>query len=167
MHTEKRGENMRIAICDDEHEDMLAVLDVVKQYDSVGQHELFCYSKAVDLYQNNAAQAFDIVILDIEMDAPNGYEIATLLRKESSSPLVIFVTNSMAYTIRGYGVAFRYLTKPLSMDAFTEAMDAAIREVTANRFSFSSDGNTLALQMEVIFYFEVYGHFTTVHTYDS
>ena len=164
---ESEGEYMRIAICDDEYEDIQAVLDVVKQYDSSGQHELFCYSKAVDLYQNNSVRAFDIVILDIEMEAPNGYEIAKQLRKESSSPLVIFVTNSMAYTIRGYGVAFRYLTKPLSLDTFSEAMDAAVREVTANRFSFSSDGNTLALQVEEILYFEVYGHFTTVHTYDN
>lgn len=158
---------MRIAVCDDSLDDLHEILELLEQYDSNRTHEVCSFSAAADLYKSNAERSFDIAILDIEMESPNGYDIAKQLKKESDHPLIIFATNSMAYTIRGYGIAFRYLAKPVCSEDFQIALDAAVQEITANHFSYITDGKTLSLRTSDIFYFEVYGHFTTVHTADE
>lgn len=103
---------------------------------------------------------YDIALLDIEMKGTNGFEAAKILSLKDKHPLMIFVTNSTAYTIRGYGIVYRYLIKPLTLNALSEIMDSAIREVSANRFSFVVDGDSHIVRMEDIYYFEVYNHTT-------
>ncbi len=72
----------------------------------------------------------------------------------------------MDYTIKGYGVAFRYISKPINYGDISAALDAAVREVRANRFSFSIDGTAYILPMQEIYYIEVFNHVTTIHTVD-
>ena len=47
------------------------------------------------------------------MEGMNGYQAAEELNKLPDIPLIIFITQSGAYIIRGYEVAFRYLKKPV------------------------------------------------------
>lgn len=97
---------MHIAICDDEAVDLEALEAALKRYDVYGQFVISKYMRAGELYADAAGASFDLVILDIEMQAPNGYEIAKKLLEHNPKPLIIFLTNTMAYAIRGYGVAF-------------------------------------------------------------
>lgn len=94
------------------------------------------YSLNRHLLSEAEVNPFDLVILDIEMPGINGYAAAVRLRSMQRKPLVIFLTNNMAYTLRGYGVAFRYLTKPIQPELLHFVLDAAIREIQANRFIF-------------------------------
>ena len=158
---------MHIALCDDEQTDLQAILILLKQYDQKSQIHVSLYTSAANLLIAAKDTTFDIAILDIEMSSPNGYEAALELRKQSAPPLIIFVTNSMEYTIRGYGVAFRYIAKPITLNDLSVVLDAAIREIRANRFSFSIDGTAYILQMQEIYYIEVYNHVTTLHTMDG
>ena len=158
---------MRLAICDDEETDLLLIKSEILKRENTKGLELHCFTKASDLFEANCKKAFDIAILDIEMPAPNGFEIAEKLVRSNSAPLIIFLTNSMAYTLRGYGVAFRYLTKPINGDQLNGALSAAIREVNANRFVFSMEGVDHIIRMEDIFFFEVFNHHTILHTVDS
>lgn len=158
---------MHIAICDDELLDLNALHIILKQYDLNGQFQISCFSSASKLLETAQHNQYDIAILDIEMSAPNGYEAALELAKLSSPPLIIFATNSMDYTIQGYGLAFRYIPKPLTLEKLSPALDAAIRDIRANRFSFSLDGVFYILHMQDIFYIEVHNHVTTLHTVDS
>lgn len=158
---------MHIAICDDEPVDLQSLHALMKQYDKNNRIKVSLYTSAAELLIAAGHTSFDIAVLDIEMASPNGYEAALELRKQSAPPLIIFVTNSMDYTIRGYGVAFRYIAKPISPNDLSTALDAAIREVRANRFSFSVDGTSYILQMQDIYYIEVFNHVTTLHTMDG
>lgn len=158
---------MRIAICDDEAKDLSALRAAVEKYDSASNLEMASFTKAADLYAENNKCAYDIVILDIEMKAPNGYDIAERLVERESSPIIIFLTNSTAYTIRGYGIAFRYLTKPIDQKQLNKALDAAICEVKANRFIFTTEGISHIIRMNDIYYFEVFNHHTVLHTMDK
>ena len=121
----KGGIYMRIAICDDDSKDLQAVHSALVQYDTAGNLEMFSFSKAADLFAANKQTPFDIAVLDIEMKAPNGYEIAQKLVEQENAPIIIFLTNSTAYAIRGYGIAFRYLTKPIEYGALNKALDSA------------------------------------------
>jgi len=157
---------MHIALCDDENYDLQMLHNLLAQYDQKSHLKVSCYTSAASLLKDAANTSFDIAILDIEMAAPNGYEAALELRKQPTPPLIIFVTNSMAYTIKGYGVAFRYIPKPVTLDDLSAALDAAIREIHANSFSFSVDGTDYILQMQELYYFEVFNHVTILHTLD-
>lgn len=159
--------NMRIAICDDEEKDLLALKEAVHAFDLSGSIELDAFSSAVALYSAGKQNKFDIAILDIEMDPPNGYDIARKLVDMDPAPIIIFLTNSMAYTLRGYGIAFRYLTKPIDQEQLNDALSAAVNEASAKRFVFSMDGSSHIIRMEDIYYFEVFNHHTILHTMDQ
>lgn len=158
---------MRVAICDDELKDLHELQTAIKQYGCAETLEVYAYSSAAELYAAEEKFHFDIAILDIEMEAPNGYEIAKRLVAYRSGPIIMFLTNSMAYTIRGYGVAFRYLTKPINPKQLNQALSAAICEVNANRFVFSVDGTSYIVRMDDIYYFEVFNHYIVLHMMDQ
>lgn len=52
------------------------------------------------------------------MELTSGFEAAELLMSKKQKPLIVFVTKSTAYTVRGYDVAFHYLVKPIREDKF-------------------------------------------------
>ena len=158
---------MRVAICDDEEKDLLALKKAVNAFDHSGSMEVCAFSSAAALYSAEKRKKFDIAVLDIEMTPPNGYDIAKKLIESDPPPIIIFVTNSMAYTLRGYGIAFRYLTKPIDQIQLNNALSAAVKEVSAKRFVFSIDGTSHVIRMEDIYYFEVFNHHTILHTMDQ
>lgn len=157
---------MRIAICDDEKADLDILSNALNAYDTSNHLQVDRFSNSTELLSLAQAAKYALVILDIEMPAPNGYDTALKLLNMPHRPLIIFLTNSMAYTVRGYGVAFRYLPKPISQEYFNRTLDAAIREIRANRFMFSVDGASHILAMEAIYYMEVFNHTTVLHTVD-
>lgn len=156
---------MLVAICDDDNKD-LAMLSSTLQAYNTSSLEVFPFSDAKSLLNSTSRKLYDIVILDIEMPQINGYDAAKMLISSLQKPLIIFLTNSMAYTLRGYGVAFRYLTKPIDKSQLFAAMDAAIREVKANRFVFTSDGCDHVIHMDEIYYLEIFNHHIILHTMD-
>ena len=159
--------SMRIAICDDEERDLLALKTAVNTFDLSRSIEVCAFSSAAALYSAEIKKPFDIAILDIEMAPPNGYAIAEKLVKSDTAPIIIFLTNSMDYTIRGYGIAFRYLTKPIDQNQLNTALSAAVKKASAKRFVFSVDGSSHVIRMEDIYYFEVFNHHTILHTMDQ
>lgn len=158
---------MKIAICDDEQKDLTLLKNLLSEYDTSNQLEVSTFLSADSFLSACNDTNFDIALLDIEMKGTNGFEAAKILSLKDKHPLMIFVTNSTAYTIRGYGIVYRYLIKPLTLNALSEIMDSAIREVSANRFSFVVDGDSHIVRMEDIYYFEVYNHTTILHTMDE
>ena len=158
---------MRVAICDDVQKDLLELRDAICAFDLTGTLEVCAFSTAAELYLAAKKKLFEVAILDIEMKPPNGYDIARKLIELEQAPIVIFLTNSMDYTLRGYGVAFRYLTKPIDQGQLEKALSAALTEASAKRFSFSVDGSSHLIRMEDIYYFEVFNHHTILHTVDQ
>lgn len=134
---------LRIAVCDDEPLDLSNTIEMIKEYDKVKMFDIVPFTRASSLL--NAADAFDIILLDIEMEAPNGYDMARQIADAPAPPVIIFVTKSSTYTLKGYGIALRYLQKPLERTVLEEALDASVQEASAHRLSFTSDDKTVAL----------------------
>lgn len=156
---------MRIAICDDDPKDLAALSHYLKNYNASGL-DIYEFVKSKDLLLSIKAVTYDIVFLDIEMPAPNGYETALSLKKLMPNALIIFLTNSIEYTLRGYGLVFRYLTKPIDRRILYSVLDTAIKEVTANRFVFTAEGTARIIRLEEIYYIEVFNHYIILHTVD-
>lgn len=151
---------MHIAICDDNPADLQQLQQLLLSC----RHRvtLRAFPSALQLYE--CGERFDAVILDIEMEAPNGFEIALRMARQESHPIIIFATNSAAYAVQGYGLALRYLLKPLTEPAITEALDAVQQQLSSNRIALVLDGETRVLNVHDIRYAEVSGHRITVHT---
>lgn len=155
---------MRIAICDDEATERQCIKDYVLQYFSEGSVQTVLFSSAKDLLEAIPEVYFDLVLLDIEMEHPTGFEAAEVLKKADNPPCVIFVTKSQAYSVRGYGLVFRYLVKPLTWTTFCAAMDAFILEYQANTLSFRLGDSQTAIPIKSILYIESFNHTAVVHT---
>jgi len=156
---------MRLAICDDNPQDLAHLSRLLGAYDPEIQADSF--STAAALYESSRERDYDAVILDIEMESPNGYEIALRLAREDPHPIILFLTNSAAYAVQGYGLALRYLLKPLSAGALAEAMAAVRQEIRGNRLTLTLDGTTHVWKVHDILYAEVLNHRVTLHTADN
>ncbi len=155
---------MRVAVCEDDREDMELMCSLLYDYDQLSRFQIFRFSSGGELLAAAAEESFDLALMDIEMSELNGFETARQLAASAEPPLIIFATRTMEYTIQGYGVAFRYIPKPVTMEKLAPALDAAVREIWANRFTFSVEEKSYILRMQEIYYIDVYDHVTTVHT---
>lgn len=158
---------MQIAICDDETNEIEQIQGLLLQYDPPHQFTNTYFSCAADLLKAVESQTFDLILMDIEMENISGFEAAQQLIQQSHPPLIIFITKSPAYSVRGYGIAFRYLVKPVVWDEFRDALDAALLEYTTNRLSFNFGECSFALPIQSILYIESYNHTTIVHTVEQ
>lgn len=160
-------EKLRLGICDDETQDLAQILEMVKRYDGDCQLQITTFLHAKDLLHAAKTSSFDITILDIEMEPPTGFDVAKDLIAMPNPPIVIFATKSNAYALKGYGVAIRYLQKPVAQGDFFEAMDAAIADATAHRLTFQIDTALVSVPLRNIQYIETFGHYAVVHTTDK
>ena len=151
---------LRIAVCDDELVDLTYAMELLAAYNRQKQYYAEAFFKASDLLEKTD---FDIVLLDIEMSRPTGFEIAQQLAMKEFPPVIIFTTKHNAYAVKGYGLALRYLQKPLEKQAFFDALDAAILEATAHRLTVSFEDVTHTIRVQEIRYIEVFGHYAVIH----
>jgi len=126
----------RIAVCDDEPSELEDIVQSVKRYDVHGDFDIENYTDGAVLLSDLQLKKnfFDLLLLDIEMPS-NGFQIAQTLTQMEKHPLVIFVTKRHEYAVQGYGIAFRYLVKPLDESLFTAAMDAVVQELNSKHFT--------------------------------
>lgn len=132
---------MKIAICDDNREDLLKIEKLILKYRE--QHpwvnfELEKYADAVLLYRRmqEKAQA-DIYILDMMMEGKNGIDLGLEIRRLGSGSEIIYITSSDDFALDAYGVhAGRYLLKPINEDIFFEALEHAFSCIRAGEDPF-------------------------------
>lgn len=153
---------MKIAICDDEMAERNAIADLVKSYNP--DFEIAMLSTSQELLEVVQNVYFDLVLLDIEMESPNGYETAKVLKNLKDPPCVVFVTKSNAYTIRGYEVAFRYIRKPIKPEAFFRVMDAVCEESKPQHLTIQTNGETIVFSLQDILYIESNNYNVCIHT---
>lgn len=153
---------MKIAICDDEPSDLGILRSLVRQYDA--KLDVSEFPSAKSLLEAYEQSFFDLVFLDIEMNEPNGFEIAQILMQRSDKPLIVFVSNSSEYTLRGYGIAFRYLKKPISYDSMSHVLGLAIEHIVPQKITITVKGQTMLLSVQEIYYVEVINHNIEIHT---
>lgn len=155
---------MKIAICDDDDRDIIATKEAIARFDAGLTYDV--YHSALDLLRALDNTFYDLIFLDIEMDALNGFDAAKRIMAGEQKPLIVFVTKSSQYTIQGYEVAFRYLMKPVSDEAVEKVLKAAFAEILPQKILIDISGRNYVLSVKDIYYFEVYGHNVVVKTKD-
>lgn len=118
---------MNIAICDDEQQD----IDILYNYCKSCKlpYNISTFLSASALLEAFKSQFYDLIFLDIEMDKPNGFEVGSILAGYSPRPVIVFTTNALQYAVRGYGIAFRFLCKPITITMFQSVVREALDEI--------------------------------------
>lgn len=106
--------------------------------------------------------------MDIEMTFMDGMSAAEEIRRADPEVLIIFITNSPQYAIKGYAVqALDYILKPLSYYAFCQRMNH-VRELLGRRqkhfLTVPCAGGVQKLDASDIYYVEICDHDLLFHT---
>ena len=125
-----------IAICDDNSTDMECIEAFVQVWAEYTKNSVKIdkFASAEEfLFHYSEKKTFDLLLLDIEMKAMSGVELAKMIRRENESVEIIFITGYSDYIIEGYEVsALHYLMKPLDREKLFAVLDKAAGKLRRN-----------------------------------
>ena len=159
----------KVAICDDSDADRRYIMDMVRSWASAAGHEVqidgFPSAESF-LFRYAGESDYDILLLDIEMDAMDGVTMAKELRKSNDTVQIIFITGYSDYISEGYEVAaLHYLMKPVNEEKLCLVLDRAAEKLAKNErvLNFEVSGEMVRVPIYQIRYADVLGNYVTVH----
>lgn len=160
---------IKIAICDDIPEEIEKLKVHINRYANENQMQISVsgFSSADDIISalDNSAM-YDVIFLDIYMDVLNGIDLAGRIAKQGKRSRIIFVSTSLEHALDAFGVnAIYYLVKPVSYDAFCNAMDIAMAEKLRAEKHITVPSGTGAVRVELdsIVYIEAQKNYQNIH----
>lgn len=163
----------KIVICDDEQNQIEYITSIVASWSAHEGHrcEIRTFASAeAFLFEYEEDKAYDILLLDVEMDNMSGIELAKRIRKDNNRAEIIFITSHFEFVGEGYEVdALHYLIKPISVEKFTRVLNKAVEKLAVEPPSLviSCEGETVKLYETDIFYVESFLHYIVIHTNDK
>ena len=111
---------------------------------------------------------YDLILMDIVMQFVDGMTAAERIRERDSEAVIIFITSTPQFVMRGYAVdALDYVLKPINYFAFSQRIDRAIARMENRRRRYISvpiKGGIQKLDVSQIIYVEVRDHDLLYHT---
>lgn len=163
----------RIAICDDEQNQIEYITSIVTSWSNHKGHscEIRTFASAeAFLFEYEEDKAYDILLLDVEMKNMNGIELAKRIRKDNNRAEILFITSHFEFVGEGYEVdALHYLIKPISVEKLTQVLTKAAEKLSVEPPSvvISCEGETVKLYESDILYVESFLHYIVIHTKDN
>jgi DNA-binding LytR/AlgR family response regulator len=107
-----------------------------------------------------------IILMDIEMERIDGIATTGQLHHRNPDTIVILVTSHVRRFKDGYKVnAFRFMTKPIHKDEFTEYMNDAVAEILGRRLiTLRREGVDVSINIKSILYISAQQGYTEVWT---
>lgn len=159
----------KIAICDDSAADRAYVTNMVNHWSAVAGHavHLDTFDSAESFLFHYADESdYDILLLDIEMEAMDGVTMAKQLRKDNEAVQIIFITGYTDYIAEGYEVAaLHYLVKPVKEEKLFSVLDRAAEKIRKNEMVLHLEisGEMVRIPVFQIRYAEVMANYVTIH----
>jgi two-component system response regulator AlgR len=140
------GEALRVLIVDDEELARLRLRTLVGDCRDVPATVVGEAANAVQAADFLAAQACDLVLLDVHMPGLDGMQFAARLRAQPNPPAIVFVTAHAEHALQAFELeAVDYLTKPVKR----ERLQAALQRV-AQRLQRPSTSPSAAAEADVL-----------------
>ena len=164
---------IRIAICDDEQQELERAHDFLTKYtQGHPQYEITITSFSAPLELLSYVEAhggFDIVLLDVYMAGMLGTEAARELRQLDNSGEIIFLTTSRDHAMDAFEVdAAQYLVKPYTESALFAALDKVFNRIKVERRHLitlkTSEGMVRLFTRNVIFTETGRNNYQVIHT---
>ena len=163
----------RIAICDDEQNQIEYITSIVASWSAHEGHgcEIRTFASAeAFLFEYEEDKAYDILLLDVEMKNMNGIELAKRIRKDNNRALFFFISSDFELVCEGYELdALDYLIKTFSVEKATQVLTKAAEKLSVEPPSvvISCEGETVKLYESDILYVESFLHYIVIHTKDN
>jgi DNA-binding LytR/AlgR family response regulator len=129
---------MNICICDDDGRFCFELEMALTRYSfSVNcDFHVTAYQTPEELLHSD--KKFDLIFIDIRFYGQDvGIRLARQLRDAKNHAYIIFFTSLPGYIQDGYKAeAFRYLMKPIDVDALHEALDAIIKKMSGGDLNY-------------------------------
>ena len=161
---------MRIAVIDDQPADRDYIAALVSRWakdrDTAVTAVPFPSAEAF-LFAYSEDKDFDILLLDIEMGAINGVELAKTVRVENDAVQMVFITGFPDFIAEGYEVsALHYLMKPVDRDKLFSVLDraAANLEKAERRLRVTFERRTDYVPFSKILYIEAQKQYVRIVT---
>ena len=161
---------MRIAVIDDRPADRDYIAALVSRWakdrDTAVTAVPFPSAEAF-LFDYSEDKNFDILLLDIEMGAINGVELAKTVRAENDAVQMVFITGFPDFIAEGYEVsALHYLMKPVDRDKLFSVLDraAANLEKAERRLRVTFERRTDYVPFSKILYLEAQKQYVRIVT---
>lgn len=131
-----------------------------------------CYSSAEDfLYDWESGEArCDLLFMDIYLSGETGYAAAERIRQSDDEMIIVFVTSSEDFLIKGYRVgAYRYLLKPVKQEEVDECLAYARKRAGEEKKALwvNKDGIMVRIEQDAVVYVESIGHKICMHMEDG
>ncbi len=128
-----------------------------------------CFSSGEELIA--AAEPFDMIFLDIQMDGMNGIETAKEVRERNADTVLVFITGIKEYVFEALDLyAFHYLLKPVTEQKFTEVFEQALREAELRKMRrkkqlfINTSNKGITIDADNILYIESISRKVEIHT---
>lgn len=160
---------LNIAVCDDESIEIEYLTSLTNQWATMTETAVkisdFSSAEAF-LFKYEEDKSFDILLLDIQMKAMDGVELAEKIRENNDGVQIVFITGFTDYFSRGYDVsALHYLIKPVKKEKFFEVLSKAYDNCNKKEayILVNVDDENLRINLKDLFYIEAFGHSSTLH----
>lgn len=162
---------LQLAVCDDDAQVIEQIETYIERIEDIRlEYDVFFSAEELDSYLQNHEMRIDVFILDIEMGAMSGLELAKRLRKLFPFALIIFMTDYPGYVYEVFDVVtFDFVIKPLSFEHFSKMIHRAadFLRLTKTNFIFSYRRVTYSIQCRSLSYIEKEGRKAYIYTNDG
>lgn len=161
--------DMRIAICEDEHIYLEMIRDRVKEYFAERKVSIYAdsFSDALILPEKiKEGRKFDLIFMDLHMKYSDGMEIVKKLRLGGVDTPVIFITGIENRAYQGYSIdAFDYILKRDMEQRLPEVLDRFMKSFKKNVLVISDrEGRTIVVKAQEILWAESDGRGSCLKT---
>ena len=111
---------MRIAICDDDEQELARLSELIAKYQLNSGENIDCrsFQNSTDFLCGQKGGEYDLILLDASISGKSGVQAARELRERDRNVEIIFVSSSPEFAVESYSVgAYYYLLKPIEADA--------------------------------------------------
>lgn len=158
----------KIAICDDEACEIESLSQMVKEWSRTSGYACtLCSFPSAEafLFEYENDKTFDLLLLDIEMKALSGLDLARRIRADGCRCEIIFITSHFEFAGEGYEVdALHYLAKPIAGNRLAAVLSKAAKRLLAEPpfILISAEGGTIKLYTADIIYVEAFLHYLCI-----
>lgn len=159
---------MRIAICDDEPEQLALIEGYVREYcQKRGIPPLItaCSGAVELLFRMEEQPDIEVFLLDIQMSDMNGVELARQIRRRNERAALLFITGVSDYIYDGFNLgAINYLLKPVRREQLEACLDRAAAQLRQweDVLTIQLEKETYRIARRQIRYVESDGHYLSV-----
>ena len=164
---------MRVAVCDDDEQELVHLSELMKEYQSSRGMSLEChfFHSSIDFLSDIKGGEYDLVLLDVVMPGINGIKAALELREKDENVKIIFISSSPEFAVESYQVeAYHYLLKPVEADTLFPLLDKVGKGLSARErqgFVLKSRGGVVRLSFAEIEFVEVLNKKVSFHLTDG